>query len=87
MSEKKLYTNAMTFLQQALLLGRQLINRDKRLSEILPVLTNLACVASLRKRHLEAVSYAARAVLITTAIIDLTLVPKEQQIVCKIINV
>jgi len=80
--KKKLYTNAMTFLQQALLLGRQLINRDKRLSEILPVLTNLACVASLRKRHLEAVSYAARAVLITTAIIDLTLVPKEQQIVC-----
>jgi hypothetical protein len=80
--KNKRYFNAMEFLQQALISGRKINNRERRLSEILPVLTNLACISSLRKRHLEAVGYAARAVLITTSIGNIDLVPAEQQVVC-----
>ena len=56
------------YLKSALEIARKIKNKTRRSAEILPVLCNLACVASLRQRHLEAVSFAARSVLITMAI-------------------
>ena len=68
LSRKQKRLQASTeFLTEALALARKLTTTEQRSAEILPVLCNLACVASLRNRHLEAVSFAARSVLIIMA--------------------